>query len=306
MKFGLPLAVLLACLLAVQGMGLANQPDANADRQFSQQVNLAIRQAADRLFDLAGDTSSMIPPVEEVSAGEYVLRLENNFAYDSLPALLEGALTQLGIDEPYYVTVNDCLNNLLMLGYSQEAFKEGKVACNGREQKAGCYNLSVVFPNRRKGTGTNAWAWVALALGAAATFAAGYFYKKTKNKEELAGGEIKTATIEMPMSPAQMANTQLLRFANTEFDLTNQYVQTGELRQPLTFREAKLLHFFLQHQNQVLERDAILAAVWEDEGIIVGRSLDVFVSRLRKILQKDSAVKIASVHGVGYRLEVTG
>lgn len=103
---------------------------------------------------------------------------------------------------------------------------------------------------------------------------------------------------------AQVSDATLLRFANTDFDPTNQFVQLGDIRQPLTFREAKLLHFFVQHQNQVLERDAILAAVWEDEGILVGRSLDVFVSRLRKILQKDTAVKIANVHGVGYRLEV--
>jgi DNA-binding winged helix-turn-helix (wHTH) protein len=305
-KIGLPLAVLLACLLAVQGMSLASKPDASADRQFSQKVNLAIRQAADRLFDLAGDKTSTIPPVEEISPGEFLLRLENNFAYDSLPALLDAALAQLDIDEPYYVTVNNCLNNLLMLGYTQEAVKEGQVACGGRVQTAGCYNLTVVFPNRREGTDNNAWAWIALALGAAAAFAAGYFYKKTKNKEALGEAAIAAASPEASVPLPQATNNQLLRFANTEFDPTNQYVQIGDTRQPLTFREAKLLHFFLQHQNQVVERDAIMAAVWEDEGIIVGRSLDVFVSRLRKILQKDTAVKIANVHGVGYRLEVAG
>ena len=91
---------------------------------------------------------------------------------------------------------------------------------------------------------------------------------------------------------------------NTAFDPANLCVTIGGKRQPLTFREAKLLQFFAERPNQVLERDAILAAVWEDEGIIVGRSLDVFVSRLRKILQDDPSVKIANVHGVGYRFEV--
>ncbi len=294
LNVGLPLVLLLAGLLAVQGMGWAENPKPSDDRQFSQKVNLAMRQAADRLFDIAGDDTSTIPPVQQLSAGEYVLRLENNFRYDSLPALLEAALAQYGIEEKYYVSVNDCLENLLLLGYSQETLKGGgEVPCSGRVQDAGCYNLSLVFPDRRKSAGGNGWAWAMLALVAVAAFASGYFYKRLKNRP-----------LQLDEPIAQAPIPSLLRFGNSSFDLANQYLLIGGIQQPLTFREAKLLHFFLQNPNQLLERDAILAAVWEDEGILVGRSLDVFVSRLRKILQKDPAVKIANVHGVGYRFEV--
>ena len=87
-------------------------------------------------------------------------------------------------------------------------------------------------------------------------------------------------------------------------DLTNQSVDIKQIKKELTFREAKLLHYFMKHPNQVLERENILSNVWEDEGVIVGRSLDVFVSRLRKILQADPALQIKNVHGVGYKLEV--
>lgn len=293
LKIGLPLALLLAGLLAVQGSGWMGKTDPTADRQFSQKVNLAMRQAADRLFDIAGDTTSAIPPVEEVTSSEYLLRLENNLNYDSLPGLLEQALSQYGITEKYYVSVNDCLSHLLLLGYSQETVAEGDNPCAGRELKAGCYNLSVVFPERSKSASGMGWAWAALALFAAGAFALGYFYKRLKNSQL------------QPDEPiAQASNSLPLHFGNSSFDPANQFVQIGDQRQPLTFRESKLLHFFVQNTNQVLERDAILAAVWEDEGIIVGRSLDVFVSRLRKILQKDPSVKIANVHGVGYRLEV--
>lgn len=292
LKIGLPLALLLAGLLAVQGSGWMGKTDPSADRQFSQKVNLAMRQAADRLFDIVGDSTSAIPPVEQVSASEYLLRLENNLNYDSLPNLLETALSQYGITEKYYVSVNDCLSHLLLLGYSQETVAEGDNPCAGRELKAGCYNLSVVFPDRMKKAGGTGWAWSA-ALVLMLAFAAVYFYRRLNNKPLQLGEPIAAA----PNSP-------LLHFGNTSFDPVNQFVQFGDQHQPLTFREAKLLHFFVQNTNQVLERDAILAAVWEDEGIIVGRSLDVFVSRLRKILQKDPTVKIANVHGVGYRLEV--
>ena len=88
-------------------------------------------------------------------------------------------------------------------------------------------------------------------------------------------------------------------------DVENQLLYSANTQHNLTFREAKLLHLFIKHQNQVLDRDFILKSVWEDEGVTVGRSIDVFVSRLRKLLQEDTSLKIAAVHGVGYRLEVT-
>ena len=56
--------------------------------------------------------------------------------------------------------------------------------------------------------------------------------------------------------------------------------------------------------NQVLKREDIQDAIWSEEGVIVGRSLDVFISRLRKILRKDERLAIKNIHGVGYRLEI--
>ena len=88
-------------------------------------------------------------------------------------------------------------------------------------------------------------------------------------------------------------------------DVENQLLYIADTHHNLTYREAKLLHLFVKNKNQLLERDFILKSVWEDEGIIVGRSIDVFVSRLRKLLQEDTSLKIVAVHGVGYRLEVT-
>lgn len=53
-----------------------------------------------------------------------------------------------------------------------------------------------------------------------------------------------------------------------------------------------------------MERDSIIQQVWADEGVLVGRSVDVFVSRLRKKLADDTSVVLAVVHGIGYRMEV--
>jgi two-component system, OmpR family, response regulator len=96
----------------------------------------------------------------------------------------------------------------------------------------------------------------------------------------------------------------VIKFGKTQFDTTNQRLLTEGVSTDLTYREAKLLQFFCRHKNQLLDRDAILKAVWEDEGIVVSRSVDVFVSRLRKLLQNDPSVKFVNIHSVGYRFEV--
>lgn len=100
------------------------------------------------------------------------------------------------------------------------------------------------------------------------------------------------------------AGESALTFGHSSFDVVNQVLVVAGLRHDLTYREAKLLQLFYRHPNQLLERDYILQSVWADEGILVGRSVDMFVSRLRKLLRADAAVQIATVHGVGYRLEV--
>lgn len=73
----------------------------------------------------------------------------------------------------------------------------------------------------------------------------------------------------------------------------------------LTQREAELLKFFLDHKNEVLKREQILTALWGKDDYFLGRSLDVFVSRLRKLLADDNKIKIENLHGIGFRLTIT-
>jgi DNA-binding response OmpR family regulator len=69
----------------------------------------------------------------------------------------------------------------------------------------------------------------------------------------------------------------------------------------LTQREAELLEFFCLHSNKVLRREEILSSVWGKNDFFLGRSMDVFVTRLRKLLAGESNVTIETIHGVGYR-----
>ncbi len=70
--------------------------------------------------------------------------------------------------------------------------------------------------------------------------------------------------------------------------------------QKLTQKEAQLLHYFCVNPNKVLKRDDILVKIWGDDDYFLGRSLDVFISRLRKYLRPETSVKIDNVHGVGF------
>lgn len=70
----------------------------------------------------------------------------------------------------------------------------------------------------------------------------------------------------------------------------------------LTAREAELLKLFLLNRNQVMDRKSILLHIWGNDDFFTGRSLDVFITRLRKYLRHDPEVKIMNVRGVGYKL----
>ena len=71
----------------------------------------------------------------------------------------------------------------------------------------------------------------------------------------------------------------------------------------LTKKEAKILLLLVQNKNKVLTRDIVLNAVWGQDDYFVGRSLDVFITKLRKYLKPDENVMINNIHGVGFKLE---
>lgn len=73
--------------------------------------------------------------------------------------------------------------------------------------------------------------------------------------------------------------------------------------QTLTHRESDLLKLLIENKNETVNRQTILVALWGDDDYFKGRSLDVFITRLRKYLAHDASIKLTNVHGVGFRLE---
>lgn len=89
------------------------------------------------------------------------------------------------------------------------------------------------------------------------------------------------------------------------FDLENfKLIYTNGEEHKLTKKEAKIMTLLVQYQGKVLPRDVVLNAVWGQDDYFVGRSLDVFITKLRKYLKPDEKVQISAVHGVGFKLQV--
>jgi DNA-binding response OmpR family regulator len=86
------------------------------------------------------------------------------------------------------------------------------------------------------------------------------------------------------------------------FDKNNQLLTIDGKEIQLTQRESELLALFVTHVNQIVKKEDILKSIWFDVNSVYNRSLDVFVSRLRRILDADANLKIENIHGVGYRL----
>ncbi len=90
-----------------------------------------------------------------------------------------------------------------------------------------------------------------------------------------------------------------------EFDATRQLLRYKDKQYKLTPKEAELLRLLCLHMNETLEREVALKKVWGDDNYFSGRSMDVFVSRLRKYFKDDPRVEIMGIHGKGFRLIVT-
>jgi DNA-binding response OmpR family regulator len=88
------------------------------------------------------------------------------------------------------------------------------------------------------------------------------------------------------------------------FDHKNLKLWQNSDYQELTQREADLLRLLLENSNQIVAREKILLALWGENDYFKGRSLDVFIARLRKYFAPDASVQIVNVHGVGFRLEI--
>ena len=100
------------------------------------------------------------------------------------------------------------------------------------------------------------------------------------------------------------ASPAIFSIGQYQFNYPNLQLSISDTSRRLTQKEADLLHYLLQHTNQVVKRSDILEEIWGENDYFLGRSLDVFISRLRKYLKGDENIRIENIHGVGFCFHV--
>ena len=92
----------------------------------------------------------------------------------------------------------------------------------------------------------------------------------------------------------------LVQIGNYIFDPTLREIKLGNSRQALSPKESALLKLLCDHKNELLAREIALKQIWGDDGYFTTRSMDVFITRLRKYLKEDASIEIRNIHGSGY------
>ena len=285
-------AILVACLGLMGATGLRSSQQKGWKPE---SVNLALRQVAHQLYTLCDNHTARIEAVEQEESNIFSIRVEEYVDYDQLPTLIDRALTDFDLPKKYEVALKNCEDDKIELGYTYIALTRDEVACQGRVYDANCSKIQITFYEEENDGSLFNYLLITMLLGSIIGLLL-FKFASSKKKDvpnEQEGDSSLSETVD-----------KSIELGKFRFNHNNQSLTTKEVVTSLTFRESKLLHYLVTNANQVLSRDQIQANVWEDEGVIVGRSLDVFISRLRKILKSDPSIQIKSVHGVGYRLEV--
>ena len=293
MKWSLPLlfsGCLVFSLLAFVGIREQDTP-LEGDREL-----LVMRNIAHELLRHAGDSSSRVLPVKELTKNEFLISFQSSFSFkpDSLVAVIDRQIALHELPGDYVVKVLDCKTEDVIYGYAIFKSKHNNIVpCKGREQPEKQYCINIKFAqNQDAYSKVYLIGGILLLLG---ILLLGFFgVKKRKTAHAAPGPAINSHSTDTSIALGAY------RFFPTEQTLTYK-----EEKIILTQKEAKLLGIFALAPNQVIDRNRLQKEVWEDEGVIVGRSLDMFISRLRKKLELDPSVKLANIHGKGYKLEIS-
>lgn len=100
------------------------------------------------------------------------------------------------------------------------------------------------------------------------------------------------------------SNKNIYKINNLIFDYNRQILKIKDNTQKLTSKEAELLKMLCENLNEVLDRTDALKHIWQDDSYFNARSMDVYITKLRKYLKEDPSVELINVHGIGFKLIV--
>lgn len=282
-------AIALIGLIAMGWIGINNKSGLVNNYDL---LEVKLRSIGHELLSAANDHSSRVLPIEQISEQEYRIQFEHPFSFtpDSLVTIVRNHLEDSILTRPFLMQVLSCQNAEVVYSFEISGHQESNIIpCVGRQIPTACYTLRLKFkqPAHRQ----SLW-WFGFLLLPLILWMSILWKKKSspetnidpQNKEE--------------------RDQATMKIGAYRFDGKTQNLYWNEEKTTLSAKESELLCLFIQSPNQLLQREYLLKTIWEDQGVIVGRSLDVFVSKLRKKLIHDPSIQLVSVHGKGYKLEV--
>jgi len=283
--------LLAATFVALCGLLCAFSFSDNTDYDLAKQ-EIMLREIGHEVLLYSGDNTSRVLPVQKINKDEFQLTFENEFTFetDSLVKIIQHTLSKNDMSRDYVVSVLNCSGKDVIFGYAiSQKKKDDIIPCSGRKQPKSCYIIDIKFKNAGLTTAKKSYLVGSLSLLAFV----GLLFVRSNQTEHKKSGTGETAET-------------VYKLSNTLFDAHKQTLVFAEVVTELTFKENQVLLIFALSPNVVVERARLQKEIWEDEGVIVGRSLDVMISRLRKKLENDTGIRIVNIHGKGYRFEVEG
>lgn len=267
-------------------------------------LKVVMRTIGHELLLLSGDSTSRVLPIE-ADGNQYRIEFENDFEFDpgTLAATINSVADRSEILESYHVAVDSCDTGKTVYSYEMQKSEHADLLpCKGRIQPKGCYSILVTVMDDGGG-----------ALSAE-TALAGSDPAKTKTAQTevvvlamlLVAIAIALMLYSRKRKSGSSDSSHLIKIGNYEFDQRNMELLFDNRKVELSGKEADLLFLLHSSANSTLERDVILKNVWGDDGDYIGRTLDVFISKLRKKLEGDQNIRILNIRGVGYKLVLNG
>ncbi|WP_299217085.1 winged helix-turn-helix domain-containing protein [uncultured Aquimarina sp.] len=284
--------ILITAIILLMSIMTIHSFSPKEDLFYAEKIKVALRAVGNKLLLKNNDSTSLVLPIKEISDYKFELSFQQELTInpEDLVAIIDAELKKTDLPDNYITEVIHCETK--EVSYSYEILgpvKEIEISCLGRKLPVSCYTIQVIMFKEETtslyGEMGNMYTFSLLVLLIIIITSTTLFKKKHRENNPI-------------VSSNQIVLGTLIFYPD------QQKLNKDQTEISLTAKESELLAIFAHYPNQIVKREQLIKQVWEDNGVVVGRSLDMFISKLRKKLGKDSEVKIVNVHGVGYRLEI--
>ncbi len=274
-------------LIALGGIAFLFSSPKEKNDEFSSRIKIALREVGNQLLLTHQDSTSLVLPIVAIDASKYKLSFQTKLSFEpgTLVSIVEDTFLKSNFPDYYRVEVLQCSDKEVAYSYEINAENENTIiACVGRILPEQCYTIVFTF-TKRIPPFFNRQSILYYLLGCIVVIILDYLY--SKRKQHLHKNDI-----------------SYNRIGSFEFYPEQSKLVKAAVEINLSKKECELLALFVTRPNEVIKRDELTKKVWEDNGVFVGRSLDTYISKLRKKLKDDDRIKLTNIHGVGYKLEI--